>query len=64
MLLGPWQGELKNGAPRLIGTYPQLAPVTVDNGAADRQPQANSTGLRGVEGLEDPLVICRIDAWP
>jgi hypothetical protein len=22
------------------------------------------TGLRGVEGLEDLLVICRIDAWP
>src|SRR6516165_5664483 len=58
------QGELKHGAPGLIGTYPQAAPVAVDDGATDREPHPNSAGLRGVEGFKNPLEISRINAWP
>jgi hypothetical protein len=35
-----------------------------DDGPADRQPYAQSAGLRGVESLENALDMFRIDAWP
>ena len=58
------QGELKYGAARFVRFRPQLAPMGVDDGPADRQPHARSAGLRGVEGVEDPLEMRRIDARP
>src|SRR6516165_11648934 len=58
------QGELKCSTARLVRSRPQLAPMSMDDGAANRQPHACSTGLRGVEGVEDPIEIRRIDAWP
>jgi hypothetical protein len=38
--------------------------MSIDDGAAYRQPHACSTGLRGVEGIEDPIEMRRIDAGP
>src|SRR6516225_10659149 len=59
---GAGQGELKYGAARLVGLRPQLPSMSIDNGAANRQSHACSTGLRGVEGVEDPIEMRRIDA--
>src|SRR5215831_19550234 len=64
VLLGRRQGELKYDAARLVGLRPQLAPMSMDDGAANRQPHACSTGLRGVEGVEDPTQVRRINARP
>src|SRR6516162_11505728 len=58
------QGELKCSTARLVRSRPQLAPVSMDDGAANRQPHACSTGFRGVEGVEDSIEMPRIDAWP
>src|SRR6516225_9651192 len=58
------QGELKYGTARLVRLRPQLAPMSMDDGAANRQPHACSTGFRGVEGVEDPIEIRRINARP
>src|SRR6516162_9657659 len=58
------QGELKYGTARLVRLRPQLAPMSMDDGAANRQPHACSTGFRGVEGVEDSIEMPRIDAWP
>src|SRR5215471_1676610 len=58
------QGELKCSTARLVRSRPQLAPMSLDDGAANRQPHACSTGLRGVEGVEDPIEIRRINARP
>src|SRR6516162_4161066 len=58
------QGELKCSTARLVRSRPQLAPVSMDDGAANRQPHACSTGFRGVEGVEDPVKIRRINARP
>src|SRR6516165_235409 len=64
LLFGIGQGELKYGAARLVRLRPQLPSMRMDDGAADRQPHACSTGLRGVEGVEDPTQIRRIKARP
>src|SRR5215475_13217171 len=61
---GTGQGKLKYGAPRLVRLHPQLAPVSMDDGAANRQPHACSTGFRGVEGIEDSIETRRINARP
>src|SRR5215471_5093883 len=58
------QDELKCSTARLVRSRPQLAPMSMDDGAANRQPHACSTGLRGVEGVEDPIEIRRINARP
>src|SRR5215472_3465678 len=58
------QGELKRSTARLVRFRPQLAPMSMDDGAANRQPHACSTGFRGVEGVEDPVEIHRINARP
>src|SRR6516225_8607695 len=58
------QGELKYSAARLVRLRPQLAPMSMDDGAANRQPHARSTGFRGGEGVEDPIEIRRINARP
>ena len=59
-----WQGELKGGAARFVGFRPQLATVSIDDGAAYRQPHAGSTGFRGVKGVEDSIEMPRINAPP
>src|ERR1700746_2145470 len=59
---GARQGELKHGAARLVRRRPQLAAVSMDDGPAYRQPHACSTGLRGVEGVEDPIEMRRINS--
>src|SRR5262245_55704717 len=56
------QCELKYGAAGLVRLRPQLAPMSVDDGPADRQPHTRSTGLRGVEGVKDPIEMLRINA--
>src|SRR5262249_10288567 len=56
------QGELKHGTARLVRLRPQLPSMSMDDGAANRQPHACSTGFRGVEGVEDPVEIRRINA--
>src|SRR5215471_848841 len=61
---GVGQVELKYSAARLVRSRPQLAPMSMDDGAADRQPHACSTGFRGIEGVEDPIEVRRIDAGP
>src|SRR6516165_8311792 len=61
---GPRQRELKYSAPWLVRFRPQLAPMSMDDGAANRQPHACSTRLRGVESVEDPIEMRRIDARP
>src|SRR6516162_6867452 len=38
--------------------------MSIDDGAAYRQPHACSTGLRGVEGVEDSIEMRWINAWP
>src|SRR5215475_9824353 len=58
------QGELKCSTARLVRSRPQLPSMSMDDGAANRQPQACSTGLRGVEGVEDPIEIRRINPQP
>src|SRR5215470_17440859 len=58
------QGELKCSSARLVRSRPQLAPMSMDDGAANRQPHACSTGLRGVEGVEDSIEMRRINARP
>jgi DNA-binding NtrC family response regulator len=64
VLLGRGQGELKYGPPRLIGTHPQPASMTIDDGLANRKPHPNSAGLGGVEGFENSLKVYRINAGP
>src|SRR5215471_14121912 len=58
------QGELKCSTARRVRFRPQLAPMSMNDGAANRQPHACSTGFRGVEGVEDPVEIHRINARP
>src|SRR6516165_8159442 len=58
------QGELKCSTARLVRRRPQLAPMSMDDGTAYRQPHACSTGLRGVEGVEDSIEMRRINARP
>jgi hypothetical protein len=62
--VGAGQGELKYGATRLIRFRPQLAPMSMNDRAAYRQPHACSTGLCGVEGVEDSIEMRRINARP
>ena len=38
--------------------------MSLNDGAAYRQPHPCSTGLRGVEGVEDSIEMRRINAWP
>src|SRR5215831_4814856 len=38
--------------------------MSMDDGAAYRQPHPCSTGLRGVEGVEDSIEMRWINAWP
>src|SRR5712675_1979870 len=64
VLLGRGQGELKYGPPRFIGTHPQPAPMAVDDGLTNRKPHPNSAGLGGVEGLENPIEVHRVNAGP
>src|ERR1700722_303153 len=53
------QGEPEYGPARLIRFCPQTAPMGRDDGAANREPHADSARLRGVERLEHPLeMIC------
>src|SRR5215831_9266275 len=61
---GTWQGELKYGAARLVRLRPQLAPMSIDDGTAYRQPHPCSTGLGGVEGVEDAFEMRRINTRP
>src|SRR5262249_60284405 len=58
------QRDLKSGPTRPIAFRPQLAPMSMDDRAAYRQPHACSTGLRGVEGVEDSIEMRRINARP
>ena len=46
-------GELEDGAMRRIGARPQSSAVSLDDRATDRQSQAQSAGLRRVEGFEE-----------
>src|SRR5215831_17117489 len=64
VLLGRRQGELKYDAARLVWLRPQLAPMSMDDGAANRQTHACSTRLRGVESIEDPIEMRRINTGP
>src|SRR6516165_2164421 len=59
---GAGQRELKCSAAWLVRLRPQLAPMSMNDGAANRQPHARSTGLRGVEGVEDSIEMRRINA--
>src|SRR5262245_47670291 len=61
---GAGQRELKYGAARLVRLRPQPAAMSVDDRSTDRQPHPCSGRLRGVERLENPLQIRRIDARP
>src|SRR5215813_2535008 len=61
---GVGQVELKYSTARLVRLRPQLAPMSMDDGAAYRQPHACSTGLRGVEGVEDLIEMRRINSGP
>src|SRR5262250_137861 len=38
--------------------------MSLDDGAAYRQPHPCPTGLRGVEGVEDSIEMRWINAWP
>src|SRR5215471_16343753 len=38
--------------------------MSLDDGAAYRKPHPCPAGLRGVEGVEDSIEICWINAWP
>src|SRR5215470_8927020 len=38
--------------------------MSLDDGGAYRQPHPCPTGLRGVEGVEDSIEMCRINTWP
>ena len=58
------QDELKYRAARIIRLRPQPAAVAVDDRPADRQPHSDSTGLCGVERLEDSFDLLRINARP
>src|SRR5580698_1038837 len=40
-----WQRKLKNSAVRLRRCRPKAPTVTFDNGAANRKPKADATGL-------------------
>jgi hypothetical protein len=40
------QGELKNGAARLVSLCPQPASMGVDYGTADRQPHSQADALK------------------
>src|SRR5262245_58929833 len=64
LLFCSWQGELKHGTERFVRLRPQFASMCMDDGAADRQPHARSTGLGGVEGFEDAIEMLRINARP
>src|SRR5262249_40892149 len=55
------QPELEYSAARLVRFGPQLSPVSIDDGAAYRQAHACSTGLGGVEGLEDSFEMGRFN---
>src|SRR5262249_24606680 len=59
-----WQGELNHGATGFVRPRPQFPSMCMDDGPADRQPHARSTGLGGVEGLEDSIEMLRINARP
>src|SRR5207253_8229548 len=56
------QCRLKYCPPRLICTGPQLAAVRLDDRPADRQTHAQSGGLGGVEGLENAVRTCEVQA--
>src|SRR5215470_2046927 len=64
LLFCSWQGELKHGTAGFVRLRPQFASMCMDDGPADRQPHARSTGLGGVEGLEDSIEMLRINARP
>ena len=49
-LLSAGKVNWKYGAARFVRFRPQLAPMSVDDRAAYRQPHPRSTGLRGVKG--------------
>src|SRR5262250_2317544 len=61
---GAGQGELKYGTAGFIGTYPQPAPMGVDDRPADRQPHPHAAGFRRVECLENALQMRRVDTRP
>src|SRR4030095_702025 len=58
------QRELEQGAARLVRRRPQLAAMSIDDGPAYRQPHPCSTGLGGVEGVEDLFEMLAINARP
>src|ERR1043166_6396385 len=62
LCFGTGYGELKDSAARLVRLRRQLATMSIDDEAANRQPHAGSTGFRGVEGIEDPIEMRRINA--
>src|SRR3954453_16211494 len=55
-------GESEKSAAARIVRRPEHAAVRLHQLAADRQPDAQATGLGRVEGLEDPLQIAFGDA--
>src|SRR5262249_2007936 len=61
---GTWQSELKHGAAGFVRLRPQFAPMRMDDGPADRQTHACSTGLCGVEGLEHSIEMLLINTRP
>src|SRR6516164_7338028 len=62
LCFGAGQGELEYSAARFVRLRPQFASMRIDDGLAYRQPHARSTGLGGVEGLEDSIEMLRINA--
>ena len=56
------QCKLKYCPPRLICTGPQPATVRLDDRPADRQTHPQTGGLGGVEGLENAVRTCGVEA--
>jgi hypothetical protein len=56
--------KLKERTLRFARDRPQLSPVGLDDRPANRQSHPCSFGLCGVEGLENAIEMCRMDARP
>src|ERR1700730_18700209 len=57
LLLLRWQNEQKSRARPLIRRGRQTSPVSLNDRATDREPHSHPAGLRGEEGIEQPVCI-------
>src|SRR5919106_3826164 len=52
-------GKREGGAWSIIGLGPKTTLMSLDDRAADKQPDAHTTALRGVEGIEQRVPALR-----